>query len=164
MTAFTARQFDRDNTLMYWRALARSWCQADESQLIGTPKKIPSREGWRPKAAGVGPFSTPQPTPGPDGPLPSQEGIPLRFPDLHHAAPTGVGSPMDKGYPCDSHELQWLNFELRLRSFFTGLAAVVGCTGSARRECAMNFPGCLDEIDLDCVTLKMRTNCGGLLV
>ena len=35
-------------------------------------------------------FPTSQPTPGPDSPLPSQEGIPLRFSNLHHTAPSGV--------------------------------------------------------------------------
>jgi ATP-binding cassette subfamily B protein len=40
-----------------------------------TSRKIPSREGWRPKAAAVGSFPTPRPTPGPDGPRPSEERI-----------------------------------------------------------------------------------------
>jgi len=41
-------------------------------------KKIPSREGWR-EAPGWVAVSNPQPTPGPAGPFPSQEGIHLLF-------------------------------------------------------------------------------------
>jgi hypothetical protein len=57
-------------------------------------KKIPSREGWRPKAAGVGLFPTSQPTTGPDGPLPSQVGIPLRLSNLHRTVLSSVGTPV----------------------------------------------------------------------
>jgi|GEM_PF-3304026 len=60
------------------------WEWAPLNSPFEPPKKIPSREGWRPKTAGVGPFPTPQPTPGPGGPFPSQEGIPLRLSNLHH--------------------------------------------------------------------------------
>jgi hypothetical protein len=65
---------------------------ADAQQRIPTMNRF-TASGW-PKAAGVGPSATPQPTPGPDGPLPSQEGISLRLPNLHRAAPGGVGAPM----------------------------------------------------------------------
>src|SRR4029453_17282893 len=59
---------------------------------MSAPKKISSREGGRPKAAGVGPFPTSQPTPEPDGPCPSQEGIQTAFSFLPHTAQiSGVG-------------------------------------------------------------------------
>jgi hypothetical protein len=41
-----------------------------------SPNRVPRRQWWREAAAvasaGLGPFSTPQPTPGPDGPCSSR--------------------------------------------------------------------------------------------
>ena len=56
-------------------------------------KKIPSLGGVA-RSAGVGSFPTPRPTPGPDGPFPSQEGIRLPFSFADHTAhPSGVAAP-----------------------------------------------------------------------
>ena len=63
-----------------------------------SPMRIPSREGWR-KATAVaqrrgGSVLYAQPTPGPDGPCPSQEGIEPPFSFAHHSAHlSGVAAP-----------------------------------------------------------------------
>jgi len=68
-----------------------------EAVVLAVPKKDPLVRGVA-RSHGVGSPATPQPTPGPDGPYPSQEGIGLPSSFAHHTGYlSGLGAPPNTG-------------------------------------------------------------------